>query len=295
MADGKDTASTTILVVDDSQTDRTLVTGLLSAERPDWTVLSKSAAADGLKVLTSQSVTAVITDLFMPEISGEEFLTAVRRQFPSVPVIVITSKGDDEIAARSLELGAVNYVPKRRLAEDLIPAIDEIQRGIEEAEVSSEVLSHLVRSRTIFHIDSDLEQIRSLLHLVRQRLETIRSLQNDQVRQVTDAVREALMNAYTHGSAPSSPEDNLTNVDDESHTGQAESVIEAELSLCKEYVCFIVTDRGPGFDTSRLYDGSESKTNNGFRTMRDNMDCIEFNDSGNRVVLTKKLTPPKVV
>ena len=295
MANEVDAASTTILVVDDSQTDRTLVTGLVSAERPDWTVLAASAAAEGLEILDAQSVTAVVTDLFMPEMSGEEFLIEVRQQFPSVPVILITSKGDDEIAARSLELGAVNYVPKRRLAEDLVPAIDEILRGMQEAALARDVLSHLVRSRTVFRIDSDLEQIRSLLQLIRERLETVQSLQDETVRQLTDAVREALMNAYIHGGTKQGSNQSRATTDGTSQTAQSESIIEVELSLYEDRVCFVIADQGSGFETRTFDDGSRSKTGNGFRTIRQYMDFIEFNECGNRIALTKTLTPPKAV
>ncbi len=295
MANEVDAASATILVVDDSPTDRTLVTGLVSTTRPDWTVLAASAAAEGLTVLSDESVTAVVTDLFMPEMSGEEFLIEVRRQFPSVPVILITSKGDDEIAARSLELGAVNYVPKRRLAEDLVPAIDEILRGMQEAALARDVLSHLVRSRTVFRIDSDLEQIRSLLQLIRERLETVESLQDENVRQLTDVVREALMNAYMHGGKRPEPESTPVGNDRKSPTAQAASIIEVQLSLYGDRLCFVITDQGSGFDTSTFHDDVGSNTGSGFRTMRLHMDSIEFNECGNRISLTKQLTPPKAV
>lgn len=295
MAHETDTAIVNILVVDDSQTDRTLVTGLVSTERPGWTVMAVSAAAEGLKVLASQSVTAVVTDLFMPEMSGEEFLIEIRRRFPSVPVILITSKGDDEIAARSLELGAVNYVPKRRLADDLVPAIDEVLRGMQEAALARDVLSHLIHSRTVFRIDSDLEQIRSLLHLLRERLKSVPSLQDNQVRELTDAVREALMNAYIHGgriSATAALESSTAAVGT-SQDPQGSSVIELQFSLNEERVRFTITDQGSGFDTSALEHEQGSQSGSGFRTMRHHMDGIEFNDRGNQIVLTKQLTPPR--
>ena len=278
MSEGNEAGRTTILVVDDSETDRTLVSGLIESERPDWDVMSCEAAAEGLDVLAARHITAVVTDLFMPEMSGEEFLIEVRRRFPTVPVILITSQGNDEIAARSLELGAVNYVPKRRLSEDLIPAIDEIVRGAGEAALARDVLTYLLRSQTLFRIDSDLEQIRSLLHLIRERLQALRTLQDDEVRQVTDAVREALMNAHMHGR-PAGPD----------------PVIEVELTQTPECICFSITDQGCGFDTSLVSCEESAETGNGFRIMRRHMDLIEFNDRGNRIALTKKLTPPGAV
>jgi len=297
MPEEKDTAGITVLVVDDSQADRTLVTGLLSSAHPDWTFLSVPAAAEGLDLLASQSVTMVVTDLLMPEMSGEEFLLEVRRRFPSVPVMLITACGNDEIAARSLELGAVNYVTKRRLADDLVPAVDEILRGIQDAAVSREVLSHLIRSQTVFRIDSDLEQVRSLLHLIRERLQAQQRLHDQEVQQVKDAVREALMNAYTHGSQVTRRSlMGAATADDSASVETPEcSIIEVEISFCADRLCISVTDDGAGFDTSSLDEDVKSKSGNGFRTMCHHMDCIEFNDSGNRISLTKELAPPAAV
>lgn len=291
MPDEKDATSTAVLVVDDSETDRTLVTGLISAERPDWEILSCSAAPEGLEVLADRPVNVVVTDLFMPEMSGEEFLVEIRLRFPTIPVILITSQGNDEIAARSLELGAVNYVPKRRLSDDLLPAIDEILRAEGEAAVARDILTHLVRSQTIFRIDSDLEQIRSLLHLIRERLQSLRTLEDEEVRQVTDAVREALMNAHTHGRDPVAE----AAAADSSASARTVAVIEVELTQTPGRICFSITDEGSGFDTSLLGDADSTSGGNGFRLMRRYMDGIEFNERGNRVALTKELTPPGAV
>ncbi|MCH2203247.1 MAG: response regulator [Fuerstiella sp.] len=296
MRDEIDTISTTVLVVDDSPTDRTLVARLLTVERPDWNVVETSTVAEGLKVLARQSVTVVVTDVFMPEMSGEEFMAKVHRRFPSVPVILTTSLGNDEIAARSFELGAVNYIPKRRLADDLVAAVDDVLRALREAALARDVFSNIVRSQTVFRIDSNLDQIRALLHLICERLQTLRFLQEDEVREVTDAVREALMNAHIHGGHSSSGNYETGSSFGGAETGvRADSIIEVEFSISEERICFMIKDQGSGFDTSTVGEIDESKLRNGFRTMRRNMDRIEFNSSGNRIGLTKELTPSRAV
>ena len=279
MRDEIDAISTTVLVVADSETDRTLVSGFLTAAHPEWTVLSVSAAARGLEILGRQSVTAVVADMFLSEMSGEKFLQEVSRRFPSVPVTLITSLGNDEMAARSMELGAANYLPKNTLADNLVPAVDEMLRGTREAAVVREVLSHLVHSRTTFRIDSELKQIQVLLQLIREQLQMLQMLQSHEVRQVTDAVHQALMNAYIHGSRTNAKQ-----------SPAGSEVIEVEFSFCTDRVCISVTDEGSGFDTSRFHRDVKSKTGHGFCIMHRHMDCIEFNERGNRISLTKELT-----
>lgn len=279
MPDEKEATGTRILVVDDSETDRTLLTGLLTSAHPDWQVECSPTAAEGLQVLEDQEITAVVTDLFMPEMSGEEFLIEVRQRFPSVPVILVTSQGSDEIAARSLELGAVNYVPKRKLSEDLVTAIEEILRSNHESTLAKHVLSCLTFSRTVFHIDYCLEQVRCLLHLIRERLQTQQGLDDTEVRQVTDAVREALMNAYIHGNQPGTGSD---------ASNQHPLIIELELILDDDCLCFTVTDQGAGFDI----ESDATTCGNGIRIMREHMDSVEFTLNGRQISLRKQLSQP---
>ena len=65
----------------------------------------------------------VLTDLHMPEMNGLELVTAVKEKFPDIPVLLMTAKGSEDIAAQALRQAAASYVPKRRLADDLVRTI----------------------------------------------------------------------------------------------------------------------------------------------------------------------------
>ena len=86
-----------------------------------------------------------------------------------------------------------------------------------------------------------------------------------------------------------------TSVDSAEPGAAAESIIEVKFSISEERICFVITDQGPGFDTSTVGEMDESKLRNGFRIMRRHMDRIEFNSSGNQIGLTKELTPSRAV
>ena len=92
----------TILVVDDSAVDRRLVGGLLERDG-EWKVHYAIHGADALEKLRHTEYDLVVTDLVMPGIDGLELVAAVRSQYPHVPVILMTSKGSEEIAVRALE------------------------------------------------------------------------------------------------------------------------------------------------------------------------------------------------
>jgi len=73
-----------------------------------------SEAADAISVLESESPDVLLLDLVMPEVSGFEILTEVRKNpaFKSLPVIVLTSSDDSNTKLNALQLGASDYLAK---------------------------------------------------------------------------------------------------------------------------------------------------------------------------------------
>ena len=101
----------TILVVDDSPVDRSLVGGLLAREA-GWTIAYAVNGRAALEILSHAVPDIIVTDLLMPELDGLQLLAAVRQRYPLVPVILITSHGSEGIALEALRRGAASYVPK---------------------------------------------------------------------------------------------------------------------------------------------------------------------------------------
>src|SRR5687767_6853983 len=107
-----------LLVVDDSPVDRRLVGGLLGKQR-DWVVEYAETATEALAKLDDGPFDLVITDLIMPDLDGLALVAAAKKSHPLVPVILMTSKGSEEIAVQALKTGAAHYTPKANLARDL--------------------------------------------------------------------------------------------------------------------------------------------------------------------------------
>ena len=101
LMDAWNTAMTTILVVHDSAVDRKLVGGLLGKDAS----LKVDFAANGLEALAkmeAEIVDLVVTDLIMPQMDGLSLVSAVGQRFHLVPVILMTSKGSEELAVQAL-------------------------------------------------------------------------------------------------------------------------------------------------------------------------------------------------
>jgi CheY-like chemotaxis protein len=80
---------TNVLVVEDDATLRTLLSAVLS--RSGYVVRSSHDGFSALKKIRSEMPDIVLSDLFMPGMSGFEFLSVVRRRYPSLRAVAMSS------------------------------------------------------------------------------------------------------------------------------------------------------------------------------------------------------------
>ena len=114
----KKSGPATILVVDDSVTTRTLERNILEAA--GYQVITATDGAEAYEVLeTHDEIDLVVTDLEMPRVSGLELCRQVRQsKKPELPLIIVTSRGDEEDVRRGLEAGADAYIVKGKFDQD---------------------------------------------------------------------------------------------------------------------------------------------------------------------------------
>jgi DNA-binding response OmpR family regulator len=103
---------------------------------------SVDAALDGIegeRLALTGRFDAIVLDLMLPGRDGFEILGAVRRATPSVPVIVLTARGEIEDRVAGLDAGAVDYLVKPFSVTELVARVRAQLRVI--AEVSASTLS----------------------------------------------------------------------------------------------------------------------------------------------------------
>ena len=104
-----------ILVVDDNQVNRMVLTKALAAD--GHTPVTAEHGLEALELLRSEDeppVDVVLLDLEMPELDGYETLARIKadERFHHLPVIVISSVDELDSVVRCIEIGAADYLPK---------------------------------------------------------------------------------------------------------------------------------------------------------------------------------------
>jgi DNA-binding response OmpR family regulator len=99
----------TVLVVEDDKEIREILRRYL--ERAGYTVATTASGAEALRAAGAGGVDLIVLDLGLPDVSGDEVLSAVR-EAGRIPVLVLTARATLEDRIRGLRLGADDYVTK---------------------------------------------------------------------------------------------------------------------------------------------------------------------------------------
>ena len=113
-----------ILVVDDSKVMRDMISACL---RPDPSLVVTQAASglEAIERLSLASFDVLVLDLNMPDIGGLEVVEFVRAQdkLKGLPILVVTTRGDESSRERVLAAGASKYLTKPFTPESILAEV----------------------------------------------------------------------------------------------------------------------------------------------------------------------------
>ncbi|MGF1503610.1 MAG: response regulator transcription factor [Chloroflexi bacterium] len=126
-----------ILVVDDEA--RMIDFIRMNLEVEGFQVLEARNGIEALDVVRKHIPDLIILDIMMPQLDGFETLRMLR-EFSSIPVIMLTARGEEEDKVRGLELGADDYVTKPFGVRELISRVKAVLRRTESVVEPSEAV-----------------------------------------------------------------------------------------------------------------------------------------------------------
>jgi len=291
---------TRVLVVDDSPADLQLVGQLL---REDATLAVENAVhgADALAKIERTVPDVVVTDLVMPEMDGLTLTGILTDRFPLVPVVLITGRGNEEIAVQALHRGAASYVPKRRLADKLLDTVREVLRLSYRKRHESQLMGCMTQHDCGFALDNDPGLIEALILHLQDEAAQLGLCDAVESTRLGVALEEALTNALYHGNLEIGQQ--LREEDKPAYDALVDERrrqepyrdrrIHVVARLAPDGLTFEIRDEGPGFDVAILPDPAdppsmERTSGRGVLLMRTLMDEVVYNEAGNAVTLVKR-------
>lgn len=111
-----------ILIVDDSSTMRKIISrSLRQAGLPIDDILEAGDGIEGINALqtSGKTVNLILSDINMPNMDGLEFVKAVRANGYTMPIVMITTEGGEDVIAEALASGAKDSIKKPFTPEQL--------------------------------------------------------------------------------------------------------------------------------------------------------------------------------
>lgn len=127
-----------ILVVEDDAAIRRGVTDALTFA--GYEALAAANGLDGQRTGITAGVDLILLDLVLPGRGGFEILQAVRRERPTLPVIILTARGEEADRVQGLHLGADDYVVKPFSVRELLARVEAVLRRSPERSAPTETL-----------------------------------------------------------------------------------------------------------------------------------------------------------
>lgn len=288
-----------LLLAEDSPTQSLQIQAML--EDAGFAVTPAVNGREALDIIRDTRHEIVVTDLEMPEMTGLELVSTLNREMPKLPVVLITARGSEDIAAKALREGAASYVPKRRLEWDLLPTLDRILAVIEAARAQDRLGMYVSWSEIEYELENDDKLVPFLVARLQEDLRQLQLCNDGELVQVATALDEALVNAIIHGNLEVSSK--LREIDQgkpyalliDERSKQAPyngRKVVVRVRADRERAIFIVRDQGPGFDPSAIPDPTdpanlEKVSGRGLLLINAFMDEVRHNKTGNEITLVK--------
>ena len=291
----------TVLIVDDNPMDRKLVAAVVEKVK-----MATSFAIHGkqaMEIIRQSPPDIVLTDLLMPEMDGLELVEEIKANFSSIPVILMTAHGSEEIAVKALKTGAAHYVPKQNLQRDLVHTIRDVLTVAIIKRDEQKALDCLEETTHHFVLGVDNGVHEPLVGYLQAQLSTWRLCTGGDLIRVGTALHEAFVNAIEHGNLELNSD--LRNDPDGAYQQLAterrsilpyrDRTVHVWAKLSGDEATITLRDEGPGFDPRSLPDPTDPEnigkiSGRGLLLIRTFMDDVRFNDSGNEITLVKRRT-----
>ncbi len=109
-----------VLIVDDDALDRRTAQRALLSSGLDVEIIEADRGAEALARLALEAFDAVLLDFQIPDMDGLEILHEAHARGIATPIIMLTGRGDEQVAVEMMKAGAADYLPKAKLTPEAL-------------------------------------------------------------------------------------------------------------------------------------------------------------------------------
>jgi two-component system response regulator FixJ len=140
-------AAQVVHVVDDDESARESLAFLL--ESADFEVVAYASAPAFLEALANATPGVIITDVRMPEMSGQELVARLGALKVKMPIVMITGHGDIPMAVEAMRSGVVDFIEKPFSESRMLDALARAFKSVEATPASNDQTQVLKRIETL--------------------------------------------------------------------------------------------------------------------------------------------------
>ncbi|MFT7243923.1 MAG: DNA-binding response OmpR family regulator [Candidatus Azotimanducaceae bacterium] len=313
---------TTILLVDDTPENLDILVDLL---RNDYKIKAAPNGQKALDIALQDPPDLILLDIMMPVMDGYETFAKLKQadQTKNIPVVFITAKTEAQDVIKGLKMGAADYVTKpfnppellarvinlidiskrQKMFEDLI---EERTKSLRELQTELDLSQSIVDVKTgiqdlTISIPSQLKSASGLVDYLGECLAPVCEKYQFSPVSLNLCLNESLINAIVHGNLGISSE-----LKKDDWGKFYELVAERENSVeyqCKQVVVkyhidaekfeIEIEDQGKGFDVNELPSATNPhallSSGRGVLLIRSYMSNVSWNETGNKITMTKRL------
>lgn len=289
-----------ILVVEDSAVQAKHVEMLLGQN--GYQVSTEPNGEAGLSSVRKSLPDLVVTDMQMPVMNGLDLVRALRSEFPSLPVILMTSRGNEDVAVEAIRAGATGYIPKRRLDDELLPLTEELLSVSNSQRKQVLFLDKMTAIEHRFAFNTDLDLVPQVVGHIESVMKQM-NLFDEAVRmRIGVAVHEAMVNGMVHGNleigSDLKSDDWIAYHDAIDQRKVMEPYSHRKVHVMVRaargpYLEVRIRDEGKGFDPTKLPDPTdeaniEKGCGRGLLLIRTFFDDVSHSPSGNEIIMIRR-------
>lgn len=162
-----------LLLIEPNESHAKLIRDRIKSEIHSVGIDGVTTLKKGLGMLERHTYDCILTDVATPDVSGTKLIAQLRKAAGPTPIIVVTGRSDDRMAADIIKSGASDYISKSRTSLETIPEL--VRKNIIKSQVKNplSIPTHAIR-KLLDDIEKNVSaEVRSKIRKIRKNAEKL--------------------------------------------------------------------------------------------------------------------------